>query len=567
VKKNLFLLLAAFSLVTSCGLLGIHMKVQNPSGPGKLEEVSEEMRLLANENSLRAGYDVTFYNLDIAFDARGKSLSGWVEIRGTALRDMDSLQIDLHSNLKLDELRFQNREGTQIDFSRKYRAVVFAVPQRIRTGEKFSFHVKYHGKPVIADNPPWKGGTVWKRDKNKNAWLGVACETEGASVWFPCKDLTNDEPDSALMRYSIPDNGLTAVGNGKLEQVEAIGGNRSFTWRVHYPINLYNLTYYVGDFVKIEDRYVGVDGKELLLTHYVLRENEVKAREHFKKVKENIRVYEEVWGPYAFYRDGFKLVESPYAGMEHQSAIAYGNKYKLDLYGVEDYIILHESGHEWFGNAISAADLADVWLQEGITTYGESVYLERQYGQSIALRHLLMYRMMIKNKHPLVGPVGLRYFDFKDGDVYVKGAWVLHTLRYQLQNDSLFFNILRTFYQENSLKVTDSKQLVKTVNRLSGENYDWFFEQYLYRNTVPLLEYQIENNTLYYRWIDVDTAFDKLRIAVKIEGVDEFYSLIPATAIKKVGLPKGAGTDIVSFGNSYALFGYKSSNKLSGLYQ
>ncbi len=567
MKRNLFLLLAVFVFFSSCSLVGIHLQVQNPSRPGKYKDVSEEMRLLSTENLLRTGYDVTFYNLDIAFDAKDKSIRGWVEIRGKALKDLDSLQFDLHSNLILDELRFHNREGAKINFSRKYRAVACALPERIRSGEIFEIHVSYHGRPIIAKQPPWQGGTVWKKDKNKNAWLGVACETEGASIWFPCKDLTNDEPDSAVLRYSIPDNGLMAIGNGKLESIITADGIRSFTWRVHYPINLYNITYYVGDFVEIKDKYIGVEGKELFISHYVLRKNEAKAREHFKKVKDNIRVYEEVWGPYAFYEDGFKLIESPYAGMEHQSAIAYGNKYKLDLYGVEDYIMLHESGHEWFGNAISAADLADVWLQEGVTTYGESVYLERQYGQNMGLRHLLMYRMMIKNKLPLAGPAGLRYFDYEDGDVYVKGAWVLHTLRYQLQDDSLFFNILRTFYRENSLKVTDSKQLMETVNRLTGLNYDWFFAQYLYKSAVPVLEYQIHDNSLYYRWIDVDESFYKLSIKLKVVDVDEIYTLVPGTSVKKVSLPQNAGSDVASFANSHALFGHKSSKKLYRLYK
>ena len=290
---------------------------------------------------------------------------------------------------------------------------------------------------MIAKKAPWRGGLVWKKENN-NDWVGVACETEGASIWFPCKDHTSDEPDSARMRFSIPESSLTVVSNGVLEHTITEKGKKYFSWSVHNPINLYNITFYVGNFEKIEDSYSGIDGRTLAINHYVLKQNAAKARTHFASVKEQIAIYEQIYGPYAWYEDGFKLVESPYAGMEHQTAIAYGNGYKKDLKQVEDYIMLHETGHEWFGNAITAADLADVWLQEGITTYGEFLYLEKKYDYTLAKGHLNFYKVMIANKRPLVGPVGRRYFDYKDGDAYVKGAWMLHSLRTTINNDSIF---------------------------------------------------------------------------------------------------------------------------------
>lgn len=553
-----YLVILAF--ITSCGILGIHTKVGNPN-PGTLRPVSPEMQALGKENDLRICYDVTFYHLDVFINAKEKSIGGWVEIRAKALKNIDSLQFDLHPNMQLEELHLQTKEGDTLTFKRNLRAVVVTLKQTLQAGKTFSLFVKYHGKPMIASRPPWAGGTVWKKDKHHKDWLGVACETEGSSIWFPCKDLTNDEPDSALIELSIPDNGLTAVSNGVLVNTSVKEGVKTFSWRVHYPINLYNITYYVGDFTEVKDQYTGVEGKVLNLTHYVLRDHAEIAAEHFQKVKENIHVYEETWGPFAFYEDGFKLIESPYAGMEHQTAIAYGNKFKTDLYGVEDYIMLHETGHEWFGNAVSAGDLADVWLQEGITTYGESVYLEKQYSKQLALRHMLFYRLTIKNKLPVVAPYGLRYFDYHDGDVYVKGAWILHTLRYQLNNDSLFFKILRTFYAENALKSTDSKTFIATVNRLTGKDYNWYFNQYLYKSSVPVLEYQVKDRMLYYRWTECDTSFNKLQVSVQLEGLKEWYPLKPEHTVKSISLPAGVGKEVRP-DNLHALFGFRENKKL-----
>jgi aminopeptidase N len=565
LNRNLLLLFMAL-FVASCGIVGIHPQVHNPKRDKPYPLFSEEYKKLGMLNDLRTCYDVSFYFLDIAIDSKEKTLSGWVEIRGKALQPISKLQIDLHADLTIDELRYGNRAGAALNFKRDLRAVEIDLPKSLLTNDTFSIHVHYQGTPVIANRPPWVGGAVWKRDKKKNDWLGITCEMEGASIWFPCKDLNNDEPDSAVMRFTIPQQNLTAVSNGVLEKEEYSDGKHTFTWRVHNPINLYNITYYVGDFVSIKDQYTGITGKNLDITHYVLRDNEQKAREHFKAVKKHILAYEKAWGPYMFYEDGFKLIESPYAGMEHQSAIAYGNGYRNDLFGKEDYIMLHETGHEWFGNAITASDLADVWLQEGITTFGETVYLENAYNKQVALRLLLGYRMTIKNQHPLVGPLQVRYFDYKDSDVYTKGAWMLHTLRDQLQDDTLFFTIMRTFYQQYALKTTSSRDFIQTVNDITGNDYNWFFNQYLYRRTAPVLEYQLTDDALYYRWIDCDTSFNKMFIRVKTEKFNEVITLIPSTEIKRFTLPGGMGKKLSVY-NLYAFFGRQSNDKLEKIYK
>ena len=554
------LILFAFILIfNSCAIVGIHTKVHNPRRTHAFAEVPYEQKVMGTLNTYRSCYDVNYYGLDLFIDAEKQAVSGWVEITSTLDSLSDSLQIDLDQNLIIDELRWRTRNGDTVSYRRDLRAVVFRRPASINKGEIFSLHVLYHGNPVVARKPPWRGGTVWKKDKENNAWLGVACESEGASCWFPCKDHTSDEPDSAQMRFTIPDNDLKAVSNGKLIKEETADGKRSFTWKVHHPINSYNITYYIGNFEAIHDTYTGTDGRVLNLEHYVLKQNVAKAKLHFAKVREHIRIYESLYGPYAFYEDGFKLIESPYAGMEHQSAIAYGNSYKNDLYGMEDYILLHETGHEWFGNAVSAADLADVWLQEGITTYGESLYLERKYGLKLAMRHLFVQRMFIKNKRPLVGPNGQRYFDYKDGDVYMKGAWMLHTLRNVVDNDSVFFNILRTFYVEQKLKLSDSQDFIETVNRISGTDYKWFFDQYLYLSKVPFLEYAIKDNVLYYRWEDTHPGFNRLPVTVTTPLGD--FVIVPSAEVKKFTLPANSEEGL-SFDNMHALFGLSRNKKL-----
>jgi aminopeptidase N len=559
--KSSFYWLLLPVLLSSCGLFGIHFQVHNPRKAGKYPRFSAETILLGELTDIRKAFDVTFYDLDITIDPKTKTLSGWVGIRATAQQKLDSIQIDLDEPLHIDALKLSSRTGQELTYTRNYRAVYVHFPKAIPQGKTFEIYVQYHGKPVVARKPPWSGGLTWKKDDNKKPWIGVSCETEGTSVWFPCKDHTSDEPDSARMCFSIADTNLLIVSNGKLLGTSVQNGSKYFDWKVSNTINLYNITFYVGDFARVDDSYTGISGKTLPITHYVLKANAAKAAKHFQQVKNHIRIYEELYGDYSWYSDGFKLVESPYAGMEHQSAIAYGNGYKNDLNNREDYIILHETGHEWFGNAITAADLADVWLQEGFTTYGEALYLEKKYGSDVALQHLFQYRFMIKNKLPLVGPVGRRYFDYHDGDVYVKGAWVLHTLRNQIQNDSLFFGAIRTFYAEQKLKTTDSKAFVEVVNRVTGKNYDWFFRQYLYHNTVPFLEYKLyEDGSFLYRWTALGTTdFNQLQINVKINGKN--YVLTPSAEIQTLKVPVQKETSVRP-DNSKTLFGQRENKKL-----
>lgn len=556
-----------FVLNSCASLSGIqtHYNVTNPEKPVTYPKFNKEIVLLGELTPLRENFDVTFYDLDIFIDYRTKKLSGWVGIKSIAVTDIDSIQIDLDQRFEINELRWQNRDGKTLKYKRDQRAVFIKLEQKVKQGEAFTIHVKYEGKPVVALMPPWLGGTVWKTDALAKPWIGVACEKAGASVWFPCKDHTSDEADSVKTRFTIPKYyaPLKVVSNGQFLGVEEnkVTGEDSFSWKVSYPINTYNITFYVGDFVKIEDSYTTINSKTVKLNHYVLRQNVEKATKHFQQVKEHIKVFEELYGEYPWINDGFRLVESPYAGMEHQSSIAYGNGYKNDINGTDDHIILHEAGHEWFGNAISVADLADVWIQEGFTTYGEALYLEKRYGYSKYLSHLLKYRIFIKNARPVVGVYDRRFFDYRDSDVYMKGAWILHSLRTTIDNDSLFFSCLKTFYNKYKLKITNSQDFIETVNQVTAKDYKWFFDQYLYKNKVPVLEYQYIKKTggFYYRWLNVSDNFKGLPIRIKFDLMDDYSVIYPTNRTQKFS---GVKWGEIFVNNSRTLFGKKKNREL-----
>lgn len=520
----------------SCSLLGVHFKPHNPTNPGKFPKFDEETILLGELTKYKSCFDVYYYDLSVDIDPSNKFLNGSVEIYAIAKENFDTLQIDLHQNFEITQL-YNLETNKPLDFNRKHRAVFIAFPNN--KDKKFSLKIHYNGKPIIAKKPPWKGGFVWEKDTEKNPWIGVACESIGASVWWPLKDHTSDEPDSMRLHYSIPKE-LIAVGNGQLESsnVNPIDSTKLiYNWFISYPINTYNVTVYVGKYELLKDEYIGINGKILPLNHYVLKNNYEKAKKHFKQLHSQLKLYELRFGEYPWYNDGFKLVESPYAGMEHQTAIAYGNKYKNDLTDSIDYIILHETAHEWWGNSVTSKDLSDVWLQEGFATYAEALYME-SINFDAYLNHLYFLRIFIKNKYPLIGVKDRRYFHFrKSSDVYTKGAWVLHTLRIQLNDDKLFFDIIKTFATKYKEKIITSKEFIELVNEKTKQDYNWFFNQYLYKNKIPTLEYCTNlDGVLYYRWDNTSDDFNQLKI--KLKSNNQAITLTPSTKTQKIKLPK-----------------------------
>jgi aminopeptidase N len=554
--QQLFLILCFFSLASSCGLMGIHLKVETPKKAGKYPTLNKHMQLLAANSKKRTNYDVHYYRLQLNPNPQTKHLKGTVLMRAKALYDMDTIQVDLYPNLTVWHVSMLN---CTVSFTRVNGAIWITPAQKLREGEVFEITIEYEGKPLIAEKPPWKGGMVWKKDKAGLPWCGVACESEGASLWWPNKDDVADEADSTDV-YITVNKGLKAVSNGVLKDVQAQNNNTStFHWHVSYPINNYNVTYYIGNFECLNDTFVSeINGQTIPLSYYVLPNHSAIAKDHFKQVKKHLAFYEDKFGPYPWPRDGYKLIESPYAGMEHQSAIAYGNGYKNGGDGF-DYIILHETAHEWWGNSVSAADLADGWIHEGFASYAEALYVEKQFGRQAYLRYMFWQRITILNKRPVVRQRERRYFSYTDEDIYSKGSWVLHSLRTTINNDSLFFDLLKSFRINYHQKQILTEEFIAFVNQKTKRDYTWFFHQYLFRREAPVLEYYWVGEKFYYRWTGVEKEFDKLPVELTFTTHKE--TIYPSLEVQTLEVKLEPGNE-VHFSDDRTYFGYRQNKEL-----
>jgi aminopeptidase N len=535
LKFLLYLLLV--NLLTSCAVIGINTKLKTPSKPGKYPEFTRGDSLIGQITPYRSAYDADYYDLNIEIHPESKTISGHADMYFTAVNDFDTIQVDLYENLKINKITYKNKE---LRYYRFYKAVFIVFDEEIRQGEKEMISVYYEGKPVIAPKPPWKGGFVWKKDRKGNPWIGVACELAGASLWWPVKDHISDEPDSMRISATVP-SGLFCVSNGTLISQSITGNQVTFVWKTRYPINTYNATVYVGDFRHFQLPYVTKDTSRSL-DFYVLPSDLEKAQTHFRQAADIIGFYESSFGEYPWWSEGYKLVESPYEGMEHQTAIAYGNRFR-DFPGYDfDYIILHETAHEWWGNSLSACDYAEIWLQEGFATYSEALYVEHTRGYDEYLRYLSLYSIFIKNKRPVIGPYGVNYWDYKDTDVYLKGALLLHTLRNIINNDTVFFDIIRTFYGRYQYAMVTTQNFIDIVNEKTGMDLGWFFNQYLYSRVCPRLEWNyIYNNVsgqpeFRYKWLNIDSY---LPIPVTIKTGQTEYTVTPSPQVQVLRFSTG----------------------------
>jgi aminopeptidase N len=584
--------------ITGCSIFGVHFHLHNPHRAGKFPKKTQARVLLGNQDTkYRTCYDVKYYWLNVDFGSELKkngAIKGVVLTQAKATSDFDTLQFDLAENMTVDSVAriIVHDPDKKIKFTRKKGALFVIMDRTIKTGEQFTIAIVYHGIPTEAKKAPWSGGFVRKEDDLKKPWWGVACETEGASLWWPCKDVMNDEPDSVDISLTVPE-GLKAISNGKLISENSIpsltekpNAKSTFNWHVSYPINIYNITFYIGNFKLLHDTYYSeVTHDTLQLNHYVLEQNYEKAKTHFQQLKKYLAFYEATFGPYPWYRDGYKLVESPYEGMEHQSAIAYGNGYKNDPLNGWDYIILHETAHEWWGNSVTANDLAEGWIHEGFATYAEALYVEKTKGYDAYIKYLYQYRFLIINRRPVVGEKGIRYFNYKDSDIYMKGAWILHSLRCEINNDSLFFGIIHSFYNENKYSQISSEKLEELVNRKTGKDFHWFFEQYLHNRFVPELEYCIKDNVLYYRWNPgySSAGFNKMQIEA-FSGYEKtgahniftgtrisFGKLTPSIKIQKLELPPNNDPNLyyepITFDDQKALYKATENKSLAKAFQ
>lgn len=480
---------------------------------------------------LRTCYDINYYHLDVKIDIDQKSVSGSNEFAFTATQDFNKLQFDLFSNLKIEKVVYKNQE---LPFTREYNAVFVTFPETIKKDSKEHFTVFYSGNPIIAKNPPWDGGFIFKEDANGNPWVSVACQGLGASCWWPNKDHQSDEVDSMLISVSVPDT-LDEISNGRLRsKIKKGDGYTQCNWFVDNPINNYDVTFYIGKYAHWQDNFAGEKGN-LSIDYWSLKTDSAKARPHWDAdVKPMLKCFEYWFGPYPWYKDGYKLVEAPHLGMEHQSAVAYGNKFMMgylgrDLsgtgYGLKwDFIIVHESGHEWFGNSITSKDLADMWIHEGFTNYSETLFIDCTQGIEEGNAYVLGLRKGIKNDKPIIGPHGVNKEG--SGDMYNKGGNIIHTIRQLINNDEKFRQILRglnkTFYHQT----VTTAQIENYIAKKSGLKLKKIFDQYLRYTNIPMLEYSINNGVLKYRWVTDVTGFDMaVRVTIKNKG----YTLIKPT--------------------------------------
>lgn len=475
---------------------------------------------------LRTCYDINYYHLKVKIDIDNKFISGSNEFNFTADADFTKLQFDLFSNLKIEKVVYK---GTELPFEKELNAVYVTFPKTIKKGTKDKFEVYYSGNPVTARTPPWDGGFVFTKDKSGNPWVSVACQGFGASSWWPTKEHQSDKPDSVLISISVPKD-LQEVSNGRLRSVvNQPGGYKQYNWFVSTPINNYNVTFYIGKYAHWTDNYQGENGN-LSLDYWALKEDSLTAKTHWDTdVKRMLKSFEHWFGPYPFYKDGYKLVQSPYLGMEHQSAVAYGNKFKQGYLGTDlsdsgwglkfDFIVVHESGHEWFGNNITSKDIADMWIHESFTNYSEALFTESYYGKQAATDYVVGIRKKIENDIPVIGQYNVNKEG--SGDMYYKGANMVHLIRQLIDNDEKFRSILRglnkTFYHQT----VTTAQIENYIATESGLKLNKVFDQYLRTTQVPVLSYHIKNGELSYRWTNTIDGFDMpVKVSLKPGSFD-----------------------------------------------
>ena len=513
-----------------------------------LPELTPNNLLIGQLNENRSSYRVSFYDINIDFDIEQKSLNGYVTVKAQSNRDLDKLQIDLAENLNIKKVTYENQN---LSFTRKYDATLINFKSLIKKGSIFEFTVFYEGVPQSADNPPWAGGFTWSKDKDGRDWIAVSCEGEGARIWWPNKDHITAEGDSVRMAYTVPSN-LVAVGNGKLRSVKNLGEKTTYEWFVSNPINNYNISVQIGNYVTVQDTFLK-DNETHFMNHYVLDYNSELASNFFPQSKEVIRFYEKYFGDYQWYEDGYKLIEVPYLGMEHQSAVTYGNGFSMyngvrskswPMYGVIDPLIIHETGHEWFGNSVTASDPTHIWIHEGLQVYSEALYFEDKFkSYQVGVHYLNTLKNRIVNEIPIVGKEDENHWALH-GDTYMKGAWVMHTLRSVINNDDIWFKILKEFMVENAKGFANTEDFFNKVKEKTGTDFWYFARQYFYSPNQPQLEYYQTSSKYFYRWNNVNNDFI-MPIDLLVNGKEK--RVTPSTKFQSFEISKHSQIEVADW--------------------
>ena len=488
----------------------------------------------------RDWWDVLRYNIIVNPDYIKKEIRGEVTIDfKTKETGKKVMQIDLQEPMVIDKVMFDGMEVeikkdppnvwqlTLLDIEPTMYIDKTEGGKGLTKKQHQTIQILFHGKPIEAKRPPWDGGWIFTKDVKGRPWMSVACQGLGASVWFPCKDYQGDEPDlGSSLTMNVPDS-LVAVANGRIKEKISKNGTTVWKWEVKNPINNYNIIPYIGKYVNWKETYKGEKGK-LDCNYWVLDYNLEKAKEQFKQVPMMLKAFEHWFGPYPFYDDGFKLIEAPHLGMEHQSAIAYGNGFKNGYRGKDlsgsaagwglkwDFIIVHESGHEWFANNITTIDIADMWVHESFTNYSETLFTEYYYGKEAGSDYCIGTRKLISNDKPIIGPYGVNKEG--SGDMYYKGGNMLHTIRHVINDDEKFRKILRGLNSRFYHSVVTTHQIESYMSEQSGKDLSKIFDQYLRTTMVPELEYKFTGDKMYYRW---NNCVEDFNMPVKLNGAKD----------------------------------------------
>ncbi len=526
-----------------------------------LSTKADSLRGSLNEN--RDWFDILKYDIDVSPNIETKSISGYVVWRAKAIKQTKQIQIDLQQPLIIDSILINNIEvgknqkllndWVKIPFTRANNIAIATPNQSFKINSEFTVCIYYHGKPREAVRPPWDGGWIWTKDINGKPWISVACQGLGASVWYPCKDIQSDEPDQgASVRMFVPE-GTKLISNGRPTNTDL---PNYYGWKVTNPINNYNIIPYIGDYVGWNEKYKGLKG-DLDIHYWVLREDSAKARQQFVQVPKMLKAFEYWFGPYPFYEDGFQMVQSPHLGMEHQSAIAYGNKFSNGYLGSDlsqsgwgmkwDYIIVHESGHEWFANNITTKDIADMWVHEGFTSYSETLFTDYYYGKKAGDEYTFGLRDRIENDIPIIGKYGVN----KEGsnDMYAKGAVMLHSIRSAIHNDSIFRSILIGLNQDFYHQTITTGQIENYISTKSGINFSKVFDQYLRTVQIPILSlsYDEREKILTYQYKNCINGFN---LPLHFTYQNQPFDFLPLDYTPQKRLIKLDKFDKVAFGKA-----------------
>ena len=531
---------------------------------------NEADKLLAEATPIRENFNVTHYALSVEVMPNTKAIKGTNVISFEAVEDIKEIQIDLFDNMQVSAVTAGN---TALKYNRKHHAIFITLNKPLKKGEAGEVTVAFNGQPIEAKNPPWDGGFVWKQDDNGKPFVGVSVEGLGASSWWPNKDLLNDEPENGVeVNVTVPKD-LVGVSNGKLVGEEENANSTTYKWKTTHSVDNYNVTLYVGDYVDYTEYYEGIpdrdsqgmfvaqNGRSLPVNFYVLKDHLEKAKEHFTFTQDVLQTLEIVYGPYPFYEDGFKIVEAPYLGMEHQSAIAYGNGFQngydgelIQPYLEWDYLFVHEAAHEWWGNNVSMASRSDLWIQEAFATYSDAFYAYSMFGGAGYERMMEYFKTRINNKKPMVGKWNE---DFGDIDVYYKGAVMLSTLSQLVEDNQKWFAALQKAQVEFAApKTITTDEFIEFLEKEFKMELTPFFNQYLYTTKIPKLIVRIRNDDgkkfAIYKWENVVEGFEMpVKIQTKQYGSQWIY---PTEKWKKVELPRDYEEKFLDIDNAVWLY-------------